>query len=189
MLFRSLGIIRHFALETDDVDECAAAVRNAGYEVFVENEEDGEIVKNNDGTFTYIPKVAGERRVTIKYGELYADFYFDVREDDISGSGEEENGEEINRQRDWTLGAPSGNGYEPVAPDPIWSEVPTYFMHYNHDNYENFYVMRKISADREGNIINQPELLIYDQPFESIKEGESNGYWVWKINPTDNQLS
>lgn len=31
-----LGIIRQFALETDDVDECAAAVRNAGYEVFVE---------------------------------------------------------------------------------------------------------------------------------------------------------
>lgn len=31
-----LGIIRHLALETSDADECAAAVRNAGYEVFVE---------------------------------------------------------------------------------------------------------------------------------------------------------
>lgn len=31
-----LGIIRHFALETTDVDECVCAVRNAGYEVFIE---------------------------------------------------------------------------------------------------------------------------------------------------------
>lgn len=30
------GTIRHFALATDNVDECVRAVRNAGYEVFVE---------------------------------------------------------------------------------------------------------------------------------------------------------
>jgi len=30
------GIIRHFALETDDVDRCVAAVKAAGYEVFEE---------------------------------------------------------------------------------------------------------------------------------------------------------
>lgn len=30
------GIIGHFALRTDDVEECVKAVRNAGYEVFVE---------------------------------------------------------------------------------------------------------------------------------------------------------
>lgn len=28
------GIIRHFALETDDVDECVRVLQNAGYEVF-----------------------------------------------------------------------------------------------------------------------------------------------------------
>lgn len=31
-----LGIIRHFALATDDVDGCVNAVKNAGYEVFIE---------------------------------------------------------------------------------------------------------------------------------------------------------
>lgn len=31
-----LGIIRHFALTTDDVDECISAVKKAGYEVFIE---------------------------------------------------------------------------------------------------------------------------------------------------------
>lgn len=30
------GTIRHFALVTDDVDECVKAVRTAGYEVFIE---------------------------------------------------------------------------------------------------------------------------------------------------------
>ncbi len=30
------SIIRHFALETDDVDRCVSAVREAGYEVFIE---------------------------------------------------------------------------------------------------------------------------------------------------------
>ena len=32
-----LGIIRHFALTTDDVDECVSAVKKAGYEVFIES--------------------------------------------------------------------------------------------------------------------------------------------------------
>ncbi|MBQ9538031.1 MAG: VOC family protein [Treponema sp.] len=32
----SLGVIRHFALLTDDVDGTAAKVKSAGYEVFVE---------------------------------------------------------------------------------------------------------------------------------------------------------
>ena len=32
----SLGAIRHFALLTDDVDEIAGKVKDAGYEVFVE---------------------------------------------------------------------------------------------------------------------------------------------------------
>ena len=161
-----------------------------GYEVFVENEEDGEIVKNNDGTFTYIPKVAGERRVTIKYGELYADFYFDVREDDISGSGEEENGEEINRQRDWTLGDCIGDDkYVPVAPNPIWSEVPTYFMHYNNYSYEKFYIMRKDDAAKVGTETQQPELVIEGDTFTSEPKGPCDGYWIWKINPTDNQPS
>lgn len=31
-----LGIIRHFALATDNVDKCAADVKKAGYEVFIE---------------------------------------------------------------------------------------------------------------------------------------------------------
>ena len=31
-----LGIIRHFALSTDDVDSCVKAVKDAGYEVFIE---------------------------------------------------------------------------------------------------------------------------------------------------------
>jgi catechol 2,3-dioxygenase-like lactoylglutathione lyase family enzyme len=31
-----LGIIRHFALSTDDVDSCVEAIKKAGYEVFVE---------------------------------------------------------------------------------------------------------------------------------------------------------
>lgn len=31
-----LGIIRHFALATDDVDNCVSAVKTAGYEVFIE---------------------------------------------------------------------------------------------------------------------------------------------------------
>lgn len=117
-------------------------------------------------------------------------FELDWIDDGNQGEGgEEENGDEINRQRDWTLGIPSEGGYEPVAPNPIWSEVPTYFMHDYNDSYDNFYVMRKISADREGNEINQPELRIYDQPFESIKKGECNGYWVWKINPTGDQVN
>ena len=30
------GVIRHFAFATDDVDACVEAVRNAGYEVFIE---------------------------------------------------------------------------------------------------------------------------------------------------------
>lgn len=30
------GIIRHFALATEDVDGCVEAVRNAGYQIFVE---------------------------------------------------------------------------------------------------------------------------------------------------------
>ena len=30
------GTIRHFALETDDVDACVAKVKAAGYEVFIE---------------------------------------------------------------------------------------------------------------------------------------------------------
>ena len=30
------GIIRHFAFAADDVDRCISAVRNAGYEVFME---------------------------------------------------------------------------------------------------------------------------------------------------------
>lgn len=30
------GVIRHFAFATDDVDACVAAVRAAGYEVFIE---------------------------------------------------------------------------------------------------------------------------------------------------------
>lgn len=30
------GTIRHFALAADDTDECIKAIRNAGYEVFVE---------------------------------------------------------------------------------------------------------------------------------------------------------
>lgn len=117
-------------------------------------------------------------------------FFLDYIDDGNQGEGgEEENGDETNRQRDWTLGIPSEGGYEPVAPNPIWSEVPTYFMHDYDDSYDNFYVMRKISADREGNGISQPELCIYDQPFESIKKGESNGYWVWKINPTGDQVN
>lgn len=31
-----LGIIRHFALETDNVDACIQRVKEAGYEVFIE---------------------------------------------------------------------------------------------------------------------------------------------------------
>ena len=31
-----LGIIRHFALATDNVDKCTADVKKAGYEVFIE---------------------------------------------------------------------------------------------------------------------------------------------------------
>ena len=30
------GIIRHFALETEDVESCVRVVREAGYEVFIE---------------------------------------------------------------------------------------------------------------------------------------------------------
>ncbi len=30
------GVVRHFALATDDVDSCVEAVSNAGYEVFME---------------------------------------------------------------------------------------------------------------------------------------------------------
>lgn len=33
------GAIRHFALATDDVDACVKAVKEAGYEVFVEPKE------------------------------------------------------------------------------------------------------------------------------------------------------
>lgn len=32
----SKGVIRHFAFATDDVEKCVLAVKNAGYEVFVE---------------------------------------------------------------------------------------------------------------------------------------------------------
>lgn len=161
-----------------------------GYEVFVENEEDGEIVKNNDGTFTYIPKVVGERKVTIKYGELYVDFYFAVEDSDLSGGGEEENGNELNRQRDWTLGKKTGDDkYVPVAPNPIWSEVPTYFMHDYDDSYDNFYVMRKDDAAQVGTGVVQPELVIEGDTFTSVPKGPCDGYWVWKINPTDNQPS
>ena len=159
-----------------------------GYDVFVENEKDGEIVKNKDGTFTYVPKVAGERKVTIKYGNLYADLYFDVREDDISGGGEEENGDEINRRREWTLGTKTNDGkYVPVAPNPIWSEVPTYFMHYNGKSYDNFYVMRKDDAAKVGTEAQQPELVIEADTFTSEPKGPWDGYWVWKINPTEKQ--
>lgn len=30
------GVIRHFAFATDDVDACVAAIKEAGYEVFIE---------------------------------------------------------------------------------------------------------------------------------------------------------
>ncbi len=33
---RQLGVIRHIALLTDDVDGCARKVKEAGYEVFIE---------------------------------------------------------------------------------------------------------------------------------------------------------
>lgn len=39
---REQGAIRHFALATDDVDACAKAVEEAGYQVFVEP-KDAEI--------------------------------------------------------------------------------------------------------------------------------------------------
>lgn len=39
------GVIRHFALATDDVAECAKTVKQAGYEVFIEP-QDVEIPAN-----------------------------------------------------------------------------------------------------------------------------------------------
>ena len=36
---RRKGAIRHFALAVDDVDACAARIREAGYEVFIEPRE------------------------------------------------------------------------------------------------------------------------------------------------------
>ena len=39
------GAIRHFALATDDVDACIAAVREAGYKVTVEPKSHGDSVR------------------------------------------------------------------------------------------------------------------------------------------------
>lgn len=117
-------------------------------------------------------------------------FELDWIDDGNQGEGgEEENGDEINRQRDWTLGIPSEGGYEPVAPNPIWSEVPTYFMHDNKDSYENFYVMRKDDAAQVGTGAVQPELVIEGGTFTSVPEGSCDGYWVWKINPIGDQVN
>lgn len=118
-------------------------------------------------------------------------FELDWIDDGNQGEGgEEENGEEINRQRDWTLGDCIGDDkYVPVAPNPIWSEVPTYFMHYNNDSYENFYIMRKDDAAKVGTETQQPELVIEGGTFTSEPKGPCDGYWIWKINPTDNQPS
>lgn len=150
----------------------------------------------NKTTVTVTRPDGGNARFGLKASfdeEMLCERWFELDRIDDGNQGEggeEENGEEINRQRDWTLGVCIGDDkYVPVAPDPIWSEVPTYFMHYNNDSYENFYIMRKDDAAQVGTGVVQPELVIEGDTFTSVPKGPCDGYWVWKINPTDNQPS
>ena len=49
--------------------------------------------------------------------------------------------------------------------------------------------MRKDDAAKVGTETQQPELVIEGGTFTSEPKGPCDGYWIWKINPTDNQPS